>query len=99
MSISRGGDSHTKRSGDARRTSSKPLVLVPLRPNKKYVCFRLPTVPMFRSLTLIFFIIVYGFLQLILLAEKCFQFKSIFVSTYIKTNFTKSVFVTFTCCR
>ena len=41
---------------------------------KKYVCFWLPTVPKFRSPTLIFLISVFGFLQLILLAEKCFQF-------------------------
>ena len=57
--------------------------------------------PPFLSLghRLSFFIVVFGFLQLIFLAEKCFKFQFYFVATYIKNNFTKSVFVTFVRCR
>ena len=50
-------------------------VLIIIMPNKKYECFRLPTVPKFRSPTLIFRLSVLFFLQLILLPEKCFQFQ------------------------
>ena len=38
-----------------------------------------------------FFIVVFGILQLILLAGKCFQFQVYFVATYITTSFTKRV--------
>ena len=48
------------------------------RPNKKYVCFRFPTTPKFRSLTLIFllsFLLLYNWF----FSEKnVFTFKSIF---------------------
>ena len=37
-----------------------------------------------------FFFYGFIFLQLILLAENAFSFKSIFVATYVKANFTKS---------
>ena len=42
----------------------------------------------------------YGFvfLRLILLAEKAFSFKSIFVATYIKANYTKSSQTICFCC-
>ena len=61
--------------------------------------FRLSAVPKFKSPTLSFFIVVFGFLQLILLGKNVFSVKSVLVATYIETNFTKSVFVTFARCR
>ena len=45
---------------------------------KKYVCFRLPTVPKFRSPTLIFFMVVFGFLTIDSSRKKCFQFRVYF---------------------
>ena len=67
-----------------------------MRPNKIYVCFRLPTVsklghrPWFFYCRFWFFTINWFFSQ-----KNVFCFKSISVATYIKNNFTKSVFVTF----
>ena len=61
-----------------------------VRPNKK-TCVSGYRQPLSLGHRPWFFIVVFGFLQLILFAEKCFQFQVYFVATYIKTNFTKSV--------
>ena len=66
---------------------------------KKYVCFRLPTVPKIKSLTLSFLLLFLVFYNWFFSQKKIFSFKSVFVASYIKNNFTKSVFVTFACCR
>ena len=70
--------------------------IILLGQTKKYVCFRLPTVPKFRSPTLIFFIGVFGFFYNCFFSQKnVFSFQFIFVATYIKNNFSKRVFVAF----
>ena len=57
------------------------------------MCFQLPTIPKFRSLILIFLILVFGFLQLlILLAEKCFQFRVYFFWKILKLTLLKKCF-------
>ena len=59
------------------------------------MCFRLPTVPKFKSPTLSFLLSFLVFYNWFFARKNVFSFKSVFVATYIKTNFTKSVFVTF----
>ena len=62
---------------------------------KKYVRFRLPTIPKFRSPTLIFLLSFLIFCYWFFSQKSVFSFKSISVTTYIKNNFSKSVFVAF----
>ena len=62
----------------------------------KYMCNRLPTIPKYRSLTLIFLLSVFLFYNWFFSQKNVFSFKTIFVATYIKNNFTKSAYVTFT---
>ena len=64
------------------------------------MCFRLQTVSKFSSPTLIFLLSFLFFYNWFFSQKNVFSFKSIFVVTYIKTNFnTKSVFATFARCR
>ena len=63
------------------------------------MCFRLPTVPKFKSPTLNFLLSVLVFYNWFFSQKNVFSFKSVVVVTYIKTNFTKSVFVAFAHCR
>ena len=59
------------------------------------MCFRLPTVPKLRSPTLTFLLSFLVFYNWFFSQKSVFSFKSIFVATCIKNNFSKSVFVTF----
>ena len=63
------------------------------------MCSRLPTVPKFKSPILSFLLSFLFFYNYIFSQKNIFSFKSIFVKNYNKTNFTKSIIVTFACCR
>ena len=65
----------------------------------KNMCFRLPTVPKFKSSTLSFLLSFLVFYNWFFSQKSVFSFKSVFVASYIKNNFTESVFVTFARCR
>ena len=64
-----------------------------VKAKQKNMCFRLPTVPKFRSPTLIFLLLFLAFYSRFFSQKNVFNFKFIFVAAYMKNNFTKSVFV------
>ena len=74
---------------------------IPFRPNKKNMCvssYR-PSLSLSHRPWVFFLLLFLVFYNWFFSQKNVFSFKSVFVATYIKTKFTKSVFVTFARCR